>query len=92
MDIVDNRSRSRFEAAIGEELAIVDYELGDTSIALTHTEVPIGMRNRGIAGTIVRAVLVSARQRGLRVVPRCPYVAAFIRSNPEFQDLLGTAP
>jgi hypothetical protein len=28
------------------------------------------------------------RERGLKVVPVCPYAAAFIRRHPEYQDLL----
>ena len=33
-------------------------------------------------------VLDLARLRGLKVVPRCPYAAAFIRRHPEYQDLV----
>jgi len=33
-------------------------------------------------------VMDIARERGLKVVPVCPYAAAFIQRHPEFQDLL----
>jgi uncharacterized protein len=36
----------------------------------------------------VTAALRSARQRGLNVLPFCPYVRGFIAKNSEFLDLV----
>lgn len=56
---------------------------GDGAIDLQHTEVPPADRNRGIAGTMVRAALAYAREHQLRVIPTCPYVRAWFRKHPE---------
>nr|MDQ2879460.1 N-acetyltransferase [Pseudomonadota bacterium] len=32
--------------------------------------------------------LDSARDRGLKVVPQCPFVAAYIAKHPEYRGLL----
>ena len=57
-------------------------------ITLTHTEVPEELEGQGLGSTIVRGVLEIARARGLKVVPACGFVSAFIRKNPAYQDLL----
>jgi predicted GNAT family acetyltransferase len=36
----------------------------------------------------VRGELEALRAQGLKVVARCPFVAAYIKKHPEFQDLL----
>ena len=88
MDVVDNQSRTRFELSLGDDMAVADYHLGHGTIAFTHTEVPSHLRGRGIAATLVRGALDASRERGLRVIPSCSYVADFIERNPEYQDLL----
>jgi len=87
-DIRDNRSRNRFEMDAGNDVAIVNYRLSPGVIMLTHTEVPEELEGQGLGSTIVRGVLQIVRTRGLKVVPACGFVSAFIRKNPEFQDLL----
>lgn len=87
-DIRDNTSRNRFEMDAGNDVAIVNYRLSPGVIMLTHTEVPEELEGQGLGSTIVRGVLHTVRARGLKVVPACGFVSAFIRKNPEFQDLL----
>ncbi|MEP7347716.1 MAG: GNAT family N-acetyltransferase, partial [Gemmatimonadaceae bacterium] len=82
MDVVDNQDRHRFETVIDGKYAIAEYRIDDKTMTLFHTLVPVELRGRGIAGTVVRAALDSARQRGLKVVPQCPYVAGFISKHP----------
>lgn len=80
---------SRFEAALPEGLAVCAYRRdADGALALTHTEVPPAAEGRGIAAALVRAALDWARAEGLRVRPRCSYVAAYMRRHPETHDLL----
>jgi predicted GNAT family acetyltransferase len=35
-----------------------------------------------------RGVLEEIRRRGLRIVPRCEFIAGFLGRNPEFADLV----
>ena len=48
----------------------------------------MALRGRGIASRLVQGALESARAAGLKVVPRCPFVSAYIAKHPEFGDLL----
>ena len=89
-DIVrDNKAQHRFEMGAGDETAVAYYSLAPGVITFTHTEVPVALRGQGIASRLMRGVLETARAEGLQVVPRCSFVAAFMRRHPEFNDLLG---
>ena len=90
MEVRDNQARSRFEAQVGDDIARADYRLDGTTITFTHTELPAGQRGKGVGDALARGALDAARARGLRVVPVCPFMAAFIRRHPEYADLVGT--
>ena len=53
-----------------------------------HTEILQGFEHRGIGEQLVREALDDVRARGGTVVPLCPYVAAFIAKNPEYDTLV----
>jgi predicted GNAT family acetyltransferase len=86
--ILDNPEKSRFETTVEGHLAEVVYRLEDQQIVLVHTFVPEELAGRGIAGQLAETALNSARQRGLKVVAQCPYIAKYIQKHPEHQDLL----
>ncbi len=86
--IRDNPALSRFELDVDGGVAFVNYRRADGVLAPTHTEVPRALRERGIGGQVVQATLEAARARGMKVAPRCGFVARFIAAHPEFQDLL----
>lgn len=86
--IRDNAERHRFELTVDGHLARAEYVIEGDVITFTHTIVPPALEGRGIAGRLIRHGLSEARARGLRVVPQCPFVAAYIRKHPEWADLL----
>lgn len=86
--VQDNPALSRFELETGDALAVACYRLAGATMTFTHTEVPMRLRGRGIASRLVRGALEAARTRGLRVVPRCSFVADYVARHPEFRDLV----
>lgn len=82
-----NPQQHRFEAKVGESLARADYERKGDQLIFTHTEVPQEARGQGIGDELARAGMDYARSEGLRVVPRCPFIAAWLRRHPEYEDL-----
>jgi uncharacterized protein len=86
--IRDHTALSRFELDVDGGVAFVNYRRADGVLMLTHTEVPRHLRERGIGGQVVEATLQAARAQGLKVAPRCGFVARFIAEHPEFHDLL----
>jgi predicted GNAT family acetyltransferase len=88
MEVVHNAAASRFEARLDEGLARADYHREADRVVFFHTEVPFALRGRGIAAQVVGAALDYAHAEGLKVVPSCSYVRAFIRRHPEYQPLV----
>lgn len=86
--VTDNKAASRFEMAVEGLTAFVAYRRNGRVITLNHAEVPRELEGRGIGATLVRATLDAVRAEGLQVVPRCSFVAAFIRRHPEYADMV----
>ena len=90
--IRDNTDRHRFEIQLGDgSLAIAEYTLPAGKIMFTHTEVPPAHEGQGIGSALIRFALASARERGLKVIPICPFFAAYIKKHVEVQDLLDSS-
>jgi predicted GNAT family acetyltransferase len=88
MEVVDNPARHRFELEVDGHVAVAAYERGDGIITFTHTIVPPELQGRGIGSVLIRAALAAVRAEGLKVVPECPFVRAYVDRHPEEQDLL----
>ena len=88
IEVRDNPAESRYEAIVDGRLSKVQYMLTGEHITFTHTEVPVELEGRGVASQLARYALDDARRRGLRVIPVCPFVSAYIRRHPEYSDLV----
>ncbi|WP_256837717.1 GNAT family N-acetyltransferase [Ornithinimicrobium faecis] len=86
----DNPEKNRYEIYVDDELAgFGDYKLSQGRIAFTHTEVGKEFSGRGLARKLVADELADARERGLGVLPFCPYVLQVIAKNPDkYLDLV----
>ena len=86
--VENDEAESGFVAHVDGHTAFINYIREKDRIALIHTEVPPELAGRGLAGKLARAALEYAREHHLRVVPICPFVAAYLRRHPEYQDLI----
>jgi uncharacterized protein len=84
----DNTALSRFELDANGVTAFVTYQLGDGAITLQHTETPPQARGQGIASKLIEGTLNLVRSRGLKVIPRCDFVRAYIAKHPDYSDLV----
>ncbi|MBP0494320.1 GNAT family N-acetyltransferase [Pararoseomonas indoligenes] len=88
-DVTDNTARHRFELEVGtSEPALIAYRRDGGRITLVHTIVPEEASGHGAGSRLVRGALAMIRSQGLRVVPECSFVAAYIERHPEERDLL----
>jgi predicted GNAT family acetyltransferase len=88
LEVTHNPAASRFEAYVEGELCRADYRMAGDVMRIVHSEVPHRLEGRGLAGQVVRAALDHARANGLKVVPVCGYVRAYMRRHRETHDLL----
>lgn len=92
MKVLDNPERHRFEIDLGDgQFAFAEYTLPAGKIMFTHTEVPQSHEGRGIGTVLIEAGLAAARERRLKVIPICPFFAAYMQKHAEVQDLLDSA-
>jgi uncharacterized protein len=87
--VQDNPSELRYELRVdGELVGEIRYRRQPGAVVLVHTEVDPRFEGQGLGADLVRAALDDIRSRGELVVPFCPFVAAYIRHHPEYQDLV----
>jgi predicted GNAT family acetyltransferase len=86
--VVHNEANHRFEVALRDEWAFLEYRVDNDRIALFHTEVPAQFQNQGIGNDLVTAAMLYARRSGLKVLPECPFVTDFLNKNPEYNELV----
>jgi predicted GNAT family acetyltransferase len=87
--VTDNTEEHRFEIRVDGDLAgFAVYRARPTLIAFVHTEIDDRFEGQGLGSKLVSAALDSARDRGLAVLPFCPFVNGFIKKHPEYLDLV----
>ena len=72
----------------GAEVGELDYHASGPHRALPHVGVEPTHRGAGLAAKLTRRALDDARAEGVRVVPICPYVRAYLGRHPEFADVV----
>jgi predicted GNAT family acetyltransferase len=91
MNVADRPNELRYEIEVdGEVAGFIAYRRGEGVIELVHTDVAPKWEGKGVGSTLVQGALDDVRARGLKVQPICPFVAAYIRRHPEYQDLVAS--
>ena len=91
MHLVDAPELDRYEARLGDDpelVALLDYRLMERVIALLHTEVMPGYEGQGVGSRFAKAVFDDVRERGLKIIPKCPFILRWLERHPEQHDLL----
>jgi predicted GNAT family acetyltransferase len=91
--IRDNPRELRYElvendTVVGE----IRYRRENGAVALVHTDVDPVYEGKGLAGALVEGALQDLRERGVRVIPVCPFVRSWLRRHPEYTDLVASDP
>lgn len=86
--ILHDESQQQFYCLEDGLRSVIDYQLRDHVMTITHTGVPAALEGRGIAGALTKHALKTAQERGWKVVPACSYAEAYLRRHPEFTQLL----
>lgn len=87
--IDDRPGQGRYVLSVdGTEAGVVAYRLRGDRLIVDHTEVGERYEGRGLGGRLARRVIDDARDRGLRLVPRCPFFRSYLERHPEHADLV----
>jgi len=87
-DIRDNTEAHRYELPVGEDLAVVTYNLTGSNLMITETLVPEALEGQGIASRLAKHVIGDARARQLLILPVCPFFSAYLQKHPDHADVV----
>ncbi len=87
-----SKDADRFTIAVdGTPAGYAEFADRDGRRTFPHTEVDDAFQGRGLATILIGDALQQTRDAGLRIVPVCPMVAAYVKKHPEFDDVVDTA-
>ena len=91
-ELTNNSDAERYELIDdGRVVGIAEYRVQGDVVVLPHTEVVAELQGNGLGAILVQGVLDDICAAGRTVVPRCWYVAQYMREHPETADLLAPA-
>lgn len=90
LQIHDNPEEHRYEALLDGKLAgFIQYRLHDGRMAMVHAEVEPAYEGHGVGSELAQVALADVRERGLKLVPLCPFVAGYVRRHSDrYLDLV----
>lgn len=81
--------RLRYELRLGDAvIGFALYRLVGRRVVFIHTEVDEAYSGQGLATRLAKFALDDVRAAGKRIVPVCPYIAAYLRQHPEYDDIV----
>ncbi len=93
LDLARDEAHKRYTGSVeGRVAALAEYIPTPELVVFTHTETDPSYEGQGVASQLVRWALDDVRGRGLRVLPLCPFVKAYIGKHAdEYGDLVYTS-
>lgn len=88
-EVHENPFEGRYEIRLdGRTAGFTAYKVKPNLIAFLHTEIDPLLEGRGLGSRLISSALGEARQRGLEVLPFCPFVNDFIRRHDDYVELV----
>lgn len=86
----DRENKGFFKASEGEETAgRMTYSwAGQDKFIIDHTEVDPKFTGKGVGKQLVMAAVSFAREKGIKIIPLCPYAKSVFDKTEEIRDVL----
>jgi uncharacterized protein len=85
VEIVRIDERHRYDLTVdGRRAGTSQFRLEPGTIVFTHTIIRPEFEGRGLGSRLAKFVLDDAIARGERIVPECPFIAAYLGRHPEY--------
>ena len=77
--------RHRYELTVdGQRAGVSQFRVEPGTIVFTHTIIRPEFEGMGLGSRLAKFVLDDAVARGERIVPECPFIAAYLRRHTEY--------
>ncbi len=87
--ITDDADSQRYVVRVdGRRAGLLQYRLRPELIELVHTEIYEEFEGRGLGSQLISFALNEARERGLAVLPFCPFVNDYIQRHRQYVELV----
>jgi predicted GNAT family acetyltransferase len=91
--VVHVPDRRRYELRDGEKvIGAAHYRRRPGQVVFTHTVVDDAYEGQGLGAELARQALTDVKESGLRIVPVCPFIAAYLRRHHEYDDVVDPVP
>ena len=89
--VEDNPAAQRYEARLDDRVVgFSEYRHVRGRVIFFHTEVDEAFEGKGIGSHLAAGTLDDIRARGLLITVKCPFLAAYLKRHPAYQDLVAT--
>lgn len=61
---------------------------GTDKIIIDHTDVEEAYAGQGVGKVMFEAAIAYAKEKGLKIMPLCPFANSMFKKNPQYSDLL----
>jgi predicted GNAT family acetyltransferase len=90
IEVRDNPERERYELLLeGAVAGFAEYRDREGRRIFVHTVVDPAHGGRGLGSRLAKAVLDDALARDMRIVPRCPFIRAWLERHPDYAERIG---
>ena len=86
--INDNKGTFYIEVEGKQEAMMTFVFAGEDKIIIDHTEVNPGNEGKGFGKKMLLKAVEFAREKGIKIVPLCPFAKSIFDKTPEFTDVL----
>jgi predicted GNAT family acetyltransferase len=84
-----NDELHRYELRLdGQVVAFAEFRVRPSYLVFTHTETDPFFEGRGFASALARGLLDDVRARGEKLKSVCPFISAYLKRHPEYEDLV----
>ena len=88
LKINDNKGAFYIEVEGKQEAMMTFVYAGEDKIIIDHTEVNLGNEGKGFGKKMVIKAVEFAREKGIKILPLCPFAKSVFDKTPEFRDVL----
>lgn len=88
LEETDNKGRAYFGDPTRPDAEMTYSKAGDKMIIIDHTEVSDALRGQGVGRELLDAVIEMVRQKGIKVMPLCPFAKSQFDKDASIRDVL----
>lgn len=89
LEFSNSEPAHRYELTLdGQVAGYAEYKAEPGRVRFIHTVIEPQYEGQGLGSKLAKQALDDVRSRGLKAVPQCPFIAAYIQRHSEYSELV----